>query len=36
MCVQDMCAVVLAGAGCTFGLLWLFLADVALNFEAIR
>ena len=27
---------VLAGAGCAFGLLPLFLADVVLNFEAIR
>ena len=34
--VQDMCTVVLAGAGCAFGLLPLFLADIALNFEAIR
>jgi hypothetical protein len=33
---QDLCGVVLAGAGCAFGLLPLFLADVALNFGAIR
>ena len=33
---QGMCDVVLAGPGCVFGLLWLFLADHALNFDGIR
>ena len=34
--VQDPCRVVLAGAGCTVGLLGPFLMDVLLNFDAIR
>ena len=33
---QDPCAVVLAGAGCTVGLLGPFFMDILLNFDAIR
>jgi hypothetical protein len=34
--VQDPCTVVLAGAGCTMGLLGPFMMDILLNFDAIR
>ncbi|CAL8463943.1 g3478 [Coccomyxa elongata] len=34
--VMDPCTVVLAGAGCTMGLLGPFVMDVLLNFDAIR
>lgn len=37
ICVlQGVCSVVISSAGCTFGLLGLFIADFILNFEAIR
>ncbi|EIE18925.1 hypothetical protein COCSUDRAFT_59848 [Coccomyxa subellipsoidea C-169] len=34
--IMDPCAVVLAGAGCTVGLLGPFFMDILLNFDAIR
>ena len=34
--LQDLCSVVSSGSGATFGMLILFIVDVAFNFEAIR
>lgn len=34
--MQDLCSVVSSGSGATFGMLILFIVDVAFNFEAIR